>query len=297
MLDQIKQLFMLPFDHRSSLVEKIFGKKNLSASEVQKFIELKKIIYEGFKKALVAGVPREAAAILVDEEFGNDILKDAKKQKITFALSVEKSGQAEFDFEFGDDFPTHIEKFKPDFVKVLLRYNPEGNVMMNARQREKLKTLNNWCKDNNYQFLLEMLIPPTDNQITSVNNDVARFNSELRPLLAIKAISELQNADIKPNIWKIEGFNTPADYRNIIMEITKNNPTAKMIILGRGENPEQIEKWLMAGKNIPGVIGFAIGRTIFQNPILDFYSKKITAEVAAEKICNNYLNFYRIFND
>jgi len=290
-----KQLFMLPFDHRSSLLEKIFGKKNLSGSEVQKFIELKKIIYEGFKKALIFGLPKEAAAILVDEEFGYEILQDAKKQNIAFAMPVEKSGQAEFDFEFGENFPTHIEKFQPTFVKVLLRYNPEGNVMMNSRQRERLQILNNWCKDNDYQFLLEMLVPATDTQLASVDNEVTRFNNELRPRLALKAISELQNAGVKPNIWKIEGFDSSNDYKNTIGEIKKNNPETKMIILGRGENPTQVEKWLTAGKNIPGVIGFAIGRTIFQNSILDFFSKKITAEVATDQICNNYLYFYQVF--
>lgn len=296
MLTNNKQLFMLPFDHRSSLAKKIFGKENLSSAEVQKFIEMKNIIYEGFKKALLAGVPKDSAAILVDEEFGNDILKDAKKQNINFALPVEKSGKDEFDFEFGDDFVSHIEKFQPTFVKALLRYNPEGNVIMNSRQRKKLIILSSWCKNNSYNFLLEMLIPATETQMASVDNEVTRFNNEIRPVLALKAINELQNANIKPIIWKIEGFDAPNDYNNTITEIKRNNSDSEMITLGRGENQMQVEKWLTAGKNIPGMIGFAIGRTIFQEAILEFFNNKVTANQAAEKICANYLYFYQIFN-
>ena len=59
---------------------------------------------------------------------------EAKERGLILAMPVEKSGQNEFDFEYGDQFGEHIERFDPDFSKVLVRYNPDGDAEMNKRQ-------------------------------------------------------------------------------------------------------------------------------------------------------------------
>ena len=66
-------------------------------------------------------------------------------------MPVEKSGQNEFDFEYGDDFGAHIEKFDPDFSKVLVRYNPDDDAEMNERQLARLKRLADWLHDQRPQ--------------------------------------------------------------------------------------------------------------------------------------------------
>ena len=96
-------------------------------------------------------------------------------------MPVEKSGQDEFDFEYGDDFGSHIERFDPDFAKVLVRYNPDGDAEMNARQLERLKRLADWLHDNDRKFLFELLVPATDEQLATVNGDSDRYDAELRP--------------------------------------------------------------------------------------------------------------------
>src|SRR5262245_38702717 len=117
-----KPLYILPFDHRGSFQTKMFGWKGASTGiQSAEIAATKQIIYDGFKRALEDGVPKEKAGILVDEQFGTVILKDAAKNEFITACPTEKSGQDEFDFEYGNDFGKHIELFKPTFCKVLVR--------------------------------------------------------------------------------------------------------------------------------------------------------------------------------
>src|SRR6266446_8851759 len=98
-------LYILPFDHRGSFQTKMFGwTGTLTADQTAQIAAAKQVIYDGFKAALAAGVPKEKAGILVDEQFGTAILRDAAAKGYTTACPAEKSGQDEFDFEYGEDF-------------------------------------------------------------------------------------------------------------------------------------------------------------------------------------------------
>ena len=123
-----RPLYILPFDHRGSFQSGLFGwKPPLSAAQTAEIAGAKQIIYDGFEPALAGGAPEDKAGILVDEQFGAAILRDAAAKGIATACPAEKSGQEEFDFEYGEDFAQHIEAFDPTFCKVLVRYNPEGD--------------------------------------------------------------------------------------------------------------------------------------------------------------------------
>jgi 5-dehydro-2-deoxygluconokinase len=109
-----RPLYILPFDHRGSFQTKLFGwKPPLSEAQTAEIASAKQIIYDGFQAALAAGVHREKAGILVDEQFGAAILRNAAAGGVVSASPAEKSGQDEFDFEYGEDFARHVEAFDP----------------------------------------------------------------------------------------------------------------------------------------------------------------------------------------
>src|SRR6201996_1624777 len=140
-----KPLYVLPFDHRGSFQKKMFGwDGQLSSQQTAEIATAKRVIYDAFRKAISDGVPKEKAGILVDEQFGAQILRDASAEGYSTACPAEKSGQDEFDFEYGEDFATHIEAFHPTFCKVLVRYNPEGDPELNRRQAGRLKRLSDY---------------------------------------------------------------------------------------------------------------------------------------------------------
>lgn len=298
MLGYDKNLFILAFDHRSTLLRDVFNIINREPTneERNKIIEAKKIIYEAFKLALKNGLPQAESGILLDEEYGDAILRDAKTNNILTCVKVEKSGQKEFDFQYGEQFREHIEKYQPNFAKVVFEYNPQGNLLANKRTEDRLKILNDYCKEANYKLMVELLIPPTDMQLISVDNDLQKYHDEVRCKLAIESISRMHNKSIEPDIWKLEGYNNSFAYEQIIEKIKSGDrENVGLIILGRGQDKKHVEKWLYNGKGINGVIGFAVGRTIFVAPLKDFYAKKIDDSETIKQISKNYLELYRFF--
>ena len=134
-----RKLYILAFDHRGSFQKKMFGiEGDPTPEETETIIDAKRLVYEGMEQAVERGVDAEAAGVLVDEQFGGDIPAEAKAKGLKLAMPVEKSGQNEFDFQYGDDFGAHITSFDPDFSKVLVRYNPDDDAALNERQNERL---------------------------------------------------------------------------------------------------------------------------------------------------------------
>lgn len=146
--------------------------------------------------------------MLVDEEFGAGVARAAKSAGVTLAMSVERSGQPEFDFEYGEAFGDHIEAFDPDYAKILVRYNPEGDTELNTRQAARLARLSGWLHERRRPFLFELLVPPTASQASQRGQDQLVYERQLLPRLTVAAIAELQRAGVEPDIWKIQGMDT-----------------------------------------------------------------------------------------
>ena len=200
-----KPLYILPFDHRGSFQTKMFGwKGTLTAEQTAEIAAAKQVIYDGFKAAVQDGVPEQKGGILTDEQFGSAILRDAAAHHYTTACCVEKSGQDEFDFEYGEDFARHIEAFRPTFSKVLVRYNTEGDRALNTRQAVRLKRLSDDLHGQSGPlFMFELLVPAEKSQLDRLKGDKKAYDVQLRPQLMVQAIQELQDAGVEPDVWKI----------------------------------------------------------------------------------------------
>jgi len=290
-------LFILAFDHRGSFQKKFFGIAGApNVEETATIADAKAVIYEGFQKAIAGGAPRDAAGLLVDEQFGADIVRSAKAKGLTFAMPVEKSGQNEFDFQYGGEFGKHIEEFDPTFNKVLVRYNTEGDKEMNDRQAALLKELSDWLHGNDRKFLFELLVPAEEAQLAQVGGDSDRFDKELRPALMRKAIVELLAAGIEPDIWKIEGIDKREDCETISAATRDGGRDGVVcVVLGRGADDTAVDHWLRQGAGVPGYVGFAIGRTIWWDPLKAFVDGTLPREEASEQISKNYLRFIDVY--
>jgi myo-inositol catabolism protein IolC len=293
-----KPLYILAFDHRGSFQKKFFGVAGEpNAEETARISDAKKVIYEGAKRAAEEGVPRDSAGVLVDEQFGADIAKDAKASGLLLAMPVEKSGQDEFDFQYGEDFGKHIEEFDPDFSKVLVRYNPEAHREMNARQAERLRRLGDWLHEHDRKFLFELLVPATPEQIQAAGGDEDRWDKEERPKLMKAAIEELQGLGVEPDIWKIEGIDRREDCEMISATARAGGRDGvACVVLGRGADDARVDHWLRMGSGVPGYIGFAIGRSIWWEPLKAFVDGNLGREEAAKQIAANYRRFIDVYN-
>ncbi len=280
-----REFLFLPFDHRATFEKGLFGieGRKPAKKEVQKIRMAKQAIFDGVKLAIEKGVPKNKAAVLTDEGYGSHVLKQAKKLGITTAMPVEKSGKDVFGFDKGKKYREQIKRVNPDFVKVLVRYNP-ANVKDNVIQRKGLKELNDFLKKEKRKFLFELLVPAAGQQVKSKD-----YDSVLRPKLMVKAISELQGAGINPEIWKVEGVDKSSHMEDIVGQVKKINRNAVVIVLGRAESEGRIKKWFEAAAKVNGVAGFAVGRTVFMEPLKQYVAGSISREEAVGQIAANYM--------
>jgi myo-inositol catabolism protein IolC len=262
------RLYILAFDHRGSF-RRMFGIKGRAPTEdeLETLKDGKKVVWEGFKKALERGAPRDAAGILVDEEMGTAVARAAAQEVVLFAMPVEASGEDVFQFEFGDAFGDHIEDFDPNFSKVLVRYNPDDADDDKQTQIDRLKRLGDWLHERDRKYLFELLVPASDAQLEQVDGDTQRYDREIRPDLMIEVIRDLQDGGVEPDIWKIEGIDTTEDCERISEVIRRDGrDNVVAVVLGRGADDSAVDHWLEQGATADGYVGFAIGRTIWSGP-------------------------------
>ena len=292
-----KALYLLPFDHRNSYVSGLFDfKPPLSPSQSEQVRDSKQLIYEGFRLALSDGVPTESAGILVDEEFGSDILRDAHGRGFVTAMSTEQSGSEEFEFEYGTEFSRHIETFDPTFAKVLVRYNPEGDLALNRRQAERLKVLSDYCRHSQRSFMFELLVPANREQLARMGDSKALYDRRLRPTLMCMAIRQLQDAGIEPDVWKVEGLSRHDDCERIVAAARHDGRGAVgCIVLGRGADLAKVRQWLTLAAKVDGFIGFAVGRTTFWDAVAAYRAQTMTRAQAVAQIARRLREWVDIF--
>ena len=295
-----QDLYILAFDHRGTITKGLLGVEDREPTqdEANKVSEMKQIIFDGFLKANEYGITGGDPAILVDETFGLEVQQKAKEMNIKFAAPVEKSGQKVFDFEYGDQFGEKINEVGADFVKILVRWNPDDEEEIRETQGNRIKELSDWLTENDKKFLLEFLVPATEEQLASVENDQARYDSEIRPKLAVKVVEEMRERGADPDIWKIEGLDTPEDCEKVAHAIrTGDREDVIAVVLGRGASDEKVNEWLRAGSSVEGYKGFAIGRSIFWEAIKGFHEGEKSREEAVEEIAQSYLGFLSIYQN
>jgi 5-dehydro-2-deoxygluconokinase len=293
------KLFILAFDHRGSFQKKWFGiQGEPTAEEVAKISDAKHLVWEGLEKALERGAQAGVTGALVDEQFGGSVPQEAKDRGVKLAMPVEKSGQNEFDFEYGDDFGAHIEKFGPDFSKVLVRYNPEGDAEGNERQLGRLKRLGDWLHENNRKYLFELLVPAEPHQLEKAGGDEDRYDAELRPALMRQAIQNIQDFGIEVDIWKIEGVDERSD-AEMLAEQTRagGRDNVVCVLLGRGASDEKVEHWLRQAAPVEGFVGFAIGRSIWGDALKGFIDGSLERDAATDQVADKYLRFIEVYQE
>ena len=294
------ELYILAFDHRGTLTKGLLGVEGRqpTVDEASRVSSMKDIIFDGFIEAKNSGISGGDPAILVDETFGLQVQQKAKEMGIKYAAPVEKSGQKVFDFEYGDAFGEKIIEVDADFIKILVRWNPNDDIETREVQGKRIKILSDWIEENERKFLLEFLVPATDEQLESVDGDQSRYDSEIRPKLAVQVVEEMREKGADPDIWKIEGLDTKEDCEKVATSIKDGGREDVIaVVLGRGANDEKVNQWLTAGSSVDGYKGFAIGRSIFWNSLKGWHEDQKSREEAVSEIAESYLSFISVYQN
>jgi myo-inositol catabolism protein IolC len=284
-------LLILAMDHRDSFA-KLFGVTEPAPAAEAAMRAAKQLIYQGVRDArsqLAGG----QAGVLVDEDLGAAVLREARDDGLVVAMPVEKSGQRLFALQYGDNTEAHIEEFMPDYVKVLVRMNPADSAGDTARQLAALAALSKMLSERGTPFLYELLIPATEDQLERAGNQQA-YDRDLRPELVTEVIAINQQAGVEPTLWKIEGLETTAAARDVVTAAKGGGRTADCVVLGRDAPQEVLDHWLAVAAPVPGFVGFAIGRSIWEDPLTRHRQDADDARLV-ETVRDNYLHFARAY--
>jgi len=287
-------LFILAMDQRDSFQRTLFGVTGTpTVGDLQSMRDAKSLIFAAAQQVAGTEPPGSRLGILVDEQLGADVARQAKSAGFELAMPVEVSGAERLAFEYGDDFPQHIEEFDPDWVKVLVRFNPADPAELQQAQTAVLLRLHDWVSQNQRRWLIELLVPPTRDQLAD-HEDQALYDEVARPGLTVKVITSLTEAGVHPSIWKLEGYET-TEGAQLVLDAVKSasGPASECVVLGRNAPQRQLDHWLQVAAPLPGFAGFAIGRSIWNEPLADYLSSKEDRASTERRIAERYGHFIR----
>jgi myo-inositol catabolism protein IolC len=284
-------LFILAMDHRDSFGRTLFGVTGEpTGQQLASMRSAKSTIFAAAERLAGTDLGGGQLGVLVDERLGADVARRAKAAGFVLAMPAEVSGSDRFRFEYGDDFGEHIEVFDPDWVKVLVRFNPADPAELQQDQLAGLRRLDDWVTSHRRHWLLELLVPPTREQLAA-HEDQALFDEQERPGLTVQVVKTMTDAGVRPRIWKLEGYETTAGAQQVLDAVLATDPAASCIVLGRNAPQRQVDHWLDVAAPLQGYVGFAIGRSIWDEPLADLLAGRSGQDATEETISERYAHF------
>ena len=294
-----RPLVILAADHRSSLERDLYG---LTApptpAQAARISADKMLIYQ----ALLDAVPQLPASaqpgILIDEQYGAGVAELATRTvgAISLAMPVEASGEQWFHYAY-DDWQAHAALFTTSHAKVLIRDNPGLEPGLRAAQAERLAEVSDWAAANDRALIVELLVPASAADLAAAGGTAASYDATLRPEHTVQVIEYLQDHGVTPALWGAEGLNHHDDAVTIAAVAKRGGRAADCIVLGRQASQDQLDHWLQVAAPIPGFTGFAVGRSIWWDPLHAHLHHRSTAAWTRLRIATAYLDFVRYFLD
>ena len=213
-------------------------------------------------------------------------------------MPVEKSGQNEFDFEYGDDFAAHIEQLRPGLLQGARPLQPGRRPAMNKRQLERLKRLADWLHDNDRKFLFELLVPATDEQLASVDGD----DRPLRRRAPAGADAPRDHRRSRTPGSRSTSGRSRASTSAPTPRCSRSRPgrarvarASTCVLLGRGASTEKVEHWLGRRRRSRASSASRSAARSGGTRSRAFLAKELDRGAAASQIADNYLHFVQVY--
>jgi len=262
-------LKVLAFDHRGQF-EKTCKLQGIASSQISEF---KNLVFEGFKRVNAENCG-ESLALLVDPQFGGDILQESAYGDYHVGTPIERSGSFPVEWLTEKNLYEYLVQCPSTwFVKVLWNFHPHLETEKKREQLALLQKLQSVCDALERRLMLEMILP-----------EGLSKNGEMLAL----AIEEVYAHQLFPYWWKISPTDTQAEWEQVTSTLDRYDPEAGVIVLGNNAPLAQFEKWFRIVRSTPHACGFAIGRSIFWEPWLEFASGSMEAQAVPARIAERY---------
>ncbi len=291
------ELFFLVFDHRRSFRRLLGVGDEPSAADQERLEDAKHLVWEGFLQAAErTAVPRSRLGVLVDEELGAGVARAVADAEVQLAMPVERAGRRLLELEHDEDWARHIDAFDPNLVKALVRWNPGDDAETKRAQAQLLSRVGAWLHQTHRRLLLELLVPASDDDLARVDGDHDRYDTELRPELTRRAIREIRDLGIEPDVWQIEGVDEPADAEALAAMVRDEDHDGEVaLVLGDAEDEQRFEHRLRTTGSLPGIAGLAVGRPAWEQHLVAYQEGEVDREVAVERIGAAFAHFIDVY--
>jgi myo-inositol catabolism protein IolC len=290
-------LFILAMDHRDSFGKTLFGVENddPDITQLAAMKSAKQLIFEGLREA----APRLAsgrAGVLVDEQYGQGVIDTVSGggTSVVLAVPIEASGHDWFTLQWGDQWLDHVERIKPDYAKVLVRDNPAFDAGQREHQFGQLAQVTAGLAKIGTPLIYELLVPATADQLSRAGQNTGAYDRDLRPGLVAEVIAGNQARGVEPALWKVEGLETVEAAQQVAAQVKAGGRTADLIVLGRDAPAQRLDHWLRVASQVPAFVGFAIGRSIWEDVVAQYEASdrgQAATAAARGKITERYLGF------
>ena len=263
-------LQVLAFDHRTQF-EDSCKQHNQPTSRITEF---KSLVFEGFKKVATER-PDLPLALLVDPQYGADILQDSAYAFYSVGAPIEQAGSYPVEWLCGEELHEHLLSRPSEwFIKVLWHYHTDLPAAEKERQLIQLKRLEEICQLLDRRLMLELILP-------------AHLSQDGNAMAA--AIDEVYEAQITPFWWKIMALDTKMEWQHVTAALDRHDSEAGIIVLGKNAPLETFPAWFKTLRSTPHTCGFAIGRSIFWKPWESFVSGSMAPDEIPSIIEKNYV--------
>lgn len=295
-----KPLLLLALDHRASLARDVYGTQDPGPELTDRIRRDKQTIFQGLLAVHQHHHARARLGVLVDEQYGTEVAHHAQAAGIPLGMPVEASGHTWFTPEYGATLATghwleHVEALGPQIVKVLVRDNPDDDPAARRTQREQLATISSELDRDRCRFLIELLVPATSDQLAAASGDPHRYDTELRPRLTEQIIDQYHHSGVDPDLWKIEGLDTPQAAHHVSAAARAHTPAARCLVLGRDAPQHRLDHWLTTDADIEGFVGFAIGRSIWEQPLRDHLAGHVGGTILSQQVATNLTHYLETY--
>jgi myo-inositol catabolism protein IolC len=291
-------LLILAADHRGSLERGLYG---LTApptpAQAARISADKLLVYQALLDA-VAELPAQIQpGVLIDEQYGASVaeLVSHSADAVSLCMPLEASGQEWFRFAYGEDWQRHADFFAAGHAKVLLRDNPGLDPARREQQARGVAQVSAWAASAARSLIVDLRVPATgaDQDVTEGNMD--RYDHELRPGHTVAVMEYLQDHGVEPALWTVEGPGRHDDAVAVAAMAQRGGRQARCLAGGRHAPYDTLKYWLQVAAPIPGWAGFAIGGSIWWDPLHAHLRHFNTAGEARRRVKNAYLDYARYY--
>ncbi|HVY51721.1 MAG TPA: 5-dehydro-2-deoxygluconokinase [Devosia sp.] len=263
---EIPQLMALAIDHRTQL-------EDLPGATPERLSAFKRL---AVKAAAKVARGRAGYGMILDDRYGRDALFDAGEAgNLWIAKPIELPGSRPLRFEYSQDLGSRLIDWPVDHcIKVLCFYHPDDEAALKREQTERLRQAYDAARKVGRELLVEI---------------IAGKAGPLGDHTVSRALTELYDAGIKPDWWKLEPQASRRAWEEIDRVIEARDPFCRGVVLLGLDSPQDVlEQGFAAARHARTVKGFAVGRTIFGDAARAWLNGKMSDEDAVADMARRF---------